>query len=579
MAVVTINDKPVDIGNERLNLVQAAMKGGVFIPHYCWHPALSVVASCRMCLVEVGEKKPDGTIAMQPRVVPACQTPAKDGTVCITNSEKAKFSQGRTLEGLLLNHPLDCPVCDKAGECLLQDYSYRFGNSTSRMVDPKNTPPNKPDIGEHISLFTDRCIMCSRCVRFTREISGSSELMVTNRGHHSEIDIFPGEPVNNKLAGNVVDLCPVGALANKEFLYKQRVWFLRNEKSVCAGCSTGCSITIDHNKDIVYRIRPRENPQAQGYFICDEGRFDFAYVNGKDRFELPLISTADERLLAGRAIDGVVATTSRLNPSARDAVLAPAPPYARPANWETTIATIRSELSEIARKDGSAIAGVVSPMLTVEEAFLFAKFIKGISKDARLYLGWIPVVGADEHFPQDRHGNAIGTPKFTIRAEKVPNRRGVEEILKHFQGEVLPFDRFFADVRNTRAAFLTAAYSPRLGPWLNEGQLELLKNIDLLIVQDLTPSPITQAARFVLPAASFAEKDGVFVNHANLAQAIQWAVRPGAMGRTDGQIFLNLLDRRGLLQAVAIRQELGREVPFFAALAGDLGEYGIRLGV
>src|SRR5579862_8287819 len=146
MAVVYINDKPVDIGSERLNLIQAAEKAGVFIPRYCWHPALSVVASCRMCLVEVGERKPDGSMAMQPRVVPACQTPAKDGTVVVTNSEKARNAQAQTLEGLLLNHPLDCPVCDKAGECLLQDFSYRFGRSVSRMIDPKNTPPNKDHI-------------------------------------------------------------------------------------------------------------------------------------------------------------------------------------------------------------------------------------------------------------------------------------------------------------------------------------------------------------------------------------------------------------------------------------------------
>src|SRR2546423_1042875 len=287
MAVVYVNNKPVDIGTEKLNVIQAAMKGGVFIPHYCWHPDLTVVASCRMCLVEVGEMK-DGKPVMQPRVVPGCQTMAKDGTVIVTNSDRATAAQQQTLESILLNHPLDCPVCDKAGECMLQDFSYRFGNSKSRMVDPKNTPPNKPDIGEHIALFTDRCIMCSRCVRFTREISGSAELMVTSRGHHSEIDIFPGEPVNNPLAGNVVDLCPVGALANKEFLYKQRVWFLKDQKSVCAGCATGCSIHVDHNKDIVYRIRPRENSQAQGHFICDEGRFDYAYVNGKERFDRPL---------------------------------------------------------------------------------------------------------------------------------------------------------------------------------------------------------------------------------------------------------------------------------------------------
>src|SRR6476659_2800352 len=258
MATVYVNDKPVDIGNERLNLIQAAAKAGVQIPYYCWHPALTVVASCRMCLVEVGERKPDGTVAMQPRVVPACQTPAKDGTVIVTNSERAKYSEAQTLESLLLNHPLDCPVCDKAGECLLQDYSYQFGRSSSRLVDEKNQPPNKPELSSTITLFTDRCIMCTRCVRFTREISGTAELQVTSRGHHSEIDIFPGEPLENKLAGNVVDLCPVGELGSKDFLYKQRVWYLKETDSVCPRCSTGCSGHVDVNKDIGYRLRPRE---------------------------------------------------------------------------------------------------------------------------------------------------------------------------------------------------------------------------------------------------------------------------------------------------------------------------------
>src|SRR5690242_8343963 len=289
MATVYVNEKPVDIGSEKLNLVQAAEKAGVLVPHYCWHPALTVVASCRMCLVEVGERKPDGTVTMQPRVVPACQTPAKDRTVVIADGPRARDAQQQTLEDLLLNHPLDCPVCDKAGECLLQDYSYGFGRAQSRMIDLKNTPPNKPYIGDNVTLLTDRCIMCSRCVRFTREISGTAELQVINRGDHSEIDIFPGEPCNNKLAGNVVDLCPVGALCSKDFLYKQRVWFLKDQKSVCPDCSTGCSIHVDHNKDIVYRLRPRENPQAQGYFMCDEGRFDYHYINDKRRLTSPLV--------------------------------------------------------------------------------------------------------------------------------------------------------------------------------------------------------------------------------------------------------------------------------------------------
>src|SRR5438132_7695602 len=187
MAVVHVNGKPVDIGGDRLNLVQAAARAGVFIPHYCWHEALTVVASCRMCLVEAGEKKPDGSVVMQPRVVPACQTPAKDGTVVVTDSPKAKYAQGQSLESLLLNHPLDCPVCDKAGECTLQDFSYNFGNAQSRTIDVKRTPPNKPHIGPNVTLFTDRCIMCSRCVRFTREVSGEAELQVVNRGDHAEI--------------------------------------------------------------------------------------------------------------------------------------------------------------------------------------------------------------------------------------------------------------------------------------------------------------------------------------------------------------------------------------------------------
>src|SRR6266404_1766824 len=287
MAVVYVNDKPVDIGNEKLNLIQAALKGGVFIPHYCWHPALTVVASCRMCLVEVGERKPDGKITMQPKVVPACQTPAKDGTVVLTDSQRARFAQEQTLESLLINHPLDCPVCDKAGECLLQDFSYNFGRSQSRMIDDKNTPPNKPHLSDTITLFTDRCIMCSRCVRFTREISGTAELQVINRGNHSEIDIFPGQPLNNKLAGNVVDLCPVGALCSKDFLYKQRVWWLKTADSVCPNCRTGCSVYVDECEDHVYRLRPRGNPQAQGSFMCDEGRFGWKYIHSDERITLP----------------------------------------------------------------------------------------------------------------------------------------------------------------------------------------------------------------------------------------------------------------------------------------------------
>jgi NADH-quinone oxidoreductase subunit G len=547
MATVFVNGKPVDIGNEKLNLIQAAQKAGVLIPHYCWHPALTVVASCRMCLVEVGERKPDGTISMQPKVVPGCQTPAKDGTVINTNTPKAKDAQHQTLEDILLNHPLDCPVCDKAGECLLQDYTFNFGRAESRMIDEKNTPPNKPYIGDNVTLFTDRCIMCSRCVRFTREISGTAELQIVNRGHHSEIDIFPGDPLNNKLATNVVDLCPVGALCSKDFLYKHRVWNLKTKASVCADCSTGCSIWLDGNKNIVYRLRPRVNPQAQGYFMCDEGRLGYHYVNSIDRF-----------------LRTMVRREGKLTPLA----------------WTEIVPMIRRAFQGAAQKDAAGVVGVLSPFLTCEEAYLLARFLKGLSGQVRLVLGPVPVVGEDDTYPKDRRGNPIQPVKFTIRAEKCPNRRGVEEVLRHFQGDIISFDAVVRDAVEGRvqALYLAASYAPRPGGWVNEMQAQALQRVPLVVCHDLLPSPVSNFAHFVLPGAAWAEKDGTFVNHAGLAQAIHWGVTPTGEVRTDGQVFLDLLERRGLVHAPSLRKEMAAEVPYFAALAeGDPGEYGISL--
>jgi NADH-quinone oxidoreductase subunit G len=545
MATVYVNDKAIDIGDETINVIQAALKGGVFIPYYCWHPALTVVASCRMCLVEVGERKPDGSEVVPPKVVPACQTPAKDGMVVRTTSERAVGAQHQTLEDLLLNHPLDCPVCDKAGECSLQDYSYRFGRSESRMIDQKNTPPNKPNIGPNVSLFTDRCIMCSRCVRFTREISGTAELHITHRGTHAEIDVFPGDPLDNKLASNVVDLCPVGALCSNDFLYTHRVWNLKTKDSVCADCSTGCSTHIDSNKGILYRLRPRDNPRAQGYFMCDEGRLGYHYVNSAQRV---------------------------LRPHARtDGKLNPAP-------WNEIASAIRKGFKEAATKDAWSAVGVISPFMTCEEAYLFAKWLRGLSPYALMVLGPVPVVGEDDTYPKDRRGKAIEPVKFTIRAEKCPNRKGVEAVIRHFQKDPVSFDDVIAGAANVKALYLAAGYPPRQGGWITEAQANAIKNVPLIVCQDLFESPASAVARYVVPAAAWAEKDGTFVNHAGLAQAVQRAVAPAGEVRTDGQVFLDLLERRGLVHAPALRKELAAEVAYFQPLAGgDPGEYGIQL--
>jgi NADH-quinone oxidoreductase subunit G len=543
MATVYINDKAVDIGDKKLNLVQAAELAGVTIPHYCYHPALSVVASCRMCLVEVGEKKPDGTVVMQPRVIPACQTPAKDNTVIQTATAKSKSAQAQTLESILLNHPLDCPVCDKAGECKLQDYSYNYGNSESRMVDEKNTPPNKPDLGNNISLFTDRCIMCSRCVRFTREISGTAELHVVNRGSHAEIDVFPTEPLNNKLASNVVDLCPVGALASKDFLYTHRVWNLKTQDSVCAGCSTGCSIHLDTNKNVVYRLRPRENPNAQGYFMCDDGRLGYHYVNSSNRISKPYMKSESGTDLS---------------------------------SWKDILPALRADLIAVASKTPSGIAVMLSPFLTVEEGFLLATFIKSISPKSKLVLGPVPVIGEDDYYPKTR-GSVAPQVKFTIRNEKCPNKKGIEQIIKHFEGDVILVSDYLS--KNTpEALFIAAGYQGEEVAWFDNNLLGLFKKVKLLITQDLFPSALTDVSKYIIPSAAFSEKEGTFVNFAGLAQELHWACVPLKQVRTDGQVYLDLLERKGLLQAANIRDEIAKSIPYFSRLAGGkLESDGVHL--
>lgn len=542
MAVVTVDGNAIEIAPGAKNLVQAARQAGVEIPHYCWHEALSVVASCRMCLVEVGEKKPDGTIAMQPKLVPACQTPAKDGTVVITQSAKVKQSQRATLEYLLLNHPLDCPTCDQAGECLLQDYSFRYGNPETRLREPKIQKPDKPHIGEHITLFTDRCIMCTRCVRFTREISGTAELQVIHRGAHEEIDTFLGIPCNNALAGNVVDICPVGALCSKDFLYKQRVWWLRTKPSVCPDCATGCSIHVDQNHDTIYRLRPRPNPQGQGHFMCDLGRFGFHYIHSSTRLKEPTIRR-----------DGV----------------------ARRASWDELIGKVRGDLEDWCEREPAALAIVFSPFMTLEEGYLLAHWIRGLSREARLVLGPVREVGQDDEYPKDVHGKPRPPIKFTIRKEKCPNRRGIEGILAAFGPDFLSFADLLSAVDSGLVRAVYAIGGDPAG-WTSAAA-KCFARLEWLAVQDILPSPLSERANYVLPSGGFAEREGTFVQHAGLAQRIERAIHPPDEARPDGRILWDLVGRRGLFHAETIREEMARELDGFAELADAIPADGVFL--
>jgi NADH-quinone oxidoreductase subunit G len=548
MPTVYVNDKPVEIGDKKLNCVQAAELAGVLVPHYCYHPGLSVVASCRMCLVEMGDLK-DGKVTMIPKVFPGCQTPVKDGSVIITGEyekrdktnaalaydpaykpgDRAKKSQADTLEGLLLNHPLDCPVCDKAGECKLQDYSYQFGRSQSRMVDEKNTPPNKPELSSKITLFTDRCILCTRCVRFTREVSGTAELQVVGRGHHEEIDVFPGFPLENKLSGNVVDLCPVGALGSKDFLYTQRVWYMKSTDSVCAGCSTGCSVHVDTNKDIVYRLRARENLDAQGYWMCDEGRWGYQYTQAEDRILKPHARGADGKL--------------------------------RPTFWRDI--NVKKLMNDELYVSAKRAVVVLSPFLTTEEAYQLGKAAKSLSNEIRLVLGPVPVVGEDDHYPKNVRGEHVPPAKFTIHAEKCPNRAGVELVLKKLQGEVISFETI---VKQDLTLMWFAGGYPK-AEYVNSAIPDNWKAPGVVIVQDLFQSKLTAVAKYVFPATTVFEKDGSYINHAGITQSFTKIVKPTAEIRSELQLAMDLAGKRGLAQMSTVRAELATDIPALAELA------------
>ncbi len=561
MGSVRINDIEIDV-DPKANIIQAAQQAGVEIPYYCWHHDLSVVASCRMCLVEVGEKKPDGTVSMLPKLMPACQTPAKPGTVVVTDSDKVKKSREQTLEYLLLNHPLDCSICDQAGECYLQDYTYKFGRAHSRLNEPKVQRFDKYHIGDQIALFTDRCVMCTRCVRFTREISGTSELHVVNRGSVEEIDVFPGHECNNKLAGNVVDLCPVGALCSKDFLYKQRVWWLKTVQSVCTGCSTGCSIEVDQSEEKVYRLRPRENPQAQGSFMCDEGRFGWKYIASETRLKAPRKGKLLQTTESSDPAEGQ--TKSDLD-------------FSDP--WPGILKDVHSAIAEATRQDAHKFIAVFSPFMTCEESYLLASYLKSVNSGIRLVLGPVPHVGVDDCYPKGAKGESPSPDKvkFTIRAEKCPNRRGVSAILKHFQGQVLEWSAIQSEFasQQIQSAYFVGGYPHSI---LSDAEVKNLLALKLLIVQDILQSKISDQANFVLAAASFAEREGVVINHAGLAQRFYAAVRAPESARADGRILMELAGRRGLFHSDSLLQEIAANIPAFASLnQATLGELGVKV--
>ncbi len=528
MPKITIDEQEIEFA-AGIPVLQAALDAGLDIPHYCYHPGLTVVASCRLCLMEMKMPHPkSGELGWAPKLFPSCQTPARDGMVVRFNSETVVTGRERCMEYFLLNHPLDCPVCDQAGECSLQDYSYKFGKPESRMVDPKLVMPKK-DIGPQTLLYSDRCVMCTRCVRFTKEVSGTSELCITNRGTNSEIDVFPGKPLDNPIQGNVVDLCPVGALLDKDFLFKQRVWFLQSAPSICPGCSAGCAIRVDANDDIVYRLKPRFNPGVNDWWMCDEGRFGWKYA------------LSDERITTPRLRRGSSTKTPK---------------------WEDVSEILQYRFSQHVDEHGSGgMVVVLSPMMSCEEAWLLLSFMLKVGPNVTAVIGPILSVGEDQAFPAGSTGDET---KFIIRSEKAPNRRGLEMIIDQAGCETLSFDEFVESVGDgeVSAAWIVGGYPEKT--WVPKALEKAVGKLELLVAQDLFETKLTAAAAVTLPACAFTERAGCFVNHAGLIQPFESAVAPPNGCHRDGQYLYELAGYQGLYTPDRVRELMAATMSQFA---------------
>src|SRR5579883_1891514 len=280
-------------------MIQACNVAHVDVPHYCYHPKLPVAGNCRMCLVEFGipavgpDRKPilnpDGTpkISKSPRPAIACATPVSPGMEIYTTTPAVKQMREGVLEFLLINHPLDCPICDQAGECKLQEYSVDYGRSESRFAEPKVHKPKRVDLGPRIVLDDERCILCTRCIRFTKDIAGDDALGIVNRGSYNTLSAYPGRQFDNNYTLNTVDICPVGALTSKDFRFQMRVWFLKETKSLCTSCGTGCNTIISSREEKVYRYEPRENDAVNSSWMCDYGRLNYKWIGRPYRLVQP----------------------------------------------------------------------------------------------------------------------------------------------------------------------------------------------------------------------------------------------------------------------------------------------------
>jgi NADH-quinone oxidoreductase subunit G len=470
MAKVTIDGTEVEV-QDGINVIEAAKAADVHVPHFCYHPSLSIVGQCRMCLVEV-----EG----MPKLQAGCATPVKDGmTIHVWNDKVDKARKGQ-MEFLLINHPLDCPICDKAGECPLQDYAFNYGSVTSRYGEFKRTYPgmDRTAIGPHVVQNMNRCIHCTRCIRFTAEITGTSELAFFKRGASSEVGVFPGTPLDNWMSACVTDICPTGALTPREFRFESRVWNLESTESVCNGCDVGCNIFINHRTGQVFRYRPRVNPDVNDHWLCDYGRFSYEQYE-TDRVVVPKVRTEDDYL-------GI-------------------------STWDEALDAIAS-----ASTNAKTAFLVASAQMTNEEAWLAGQLAGKLGAKTGVMvdpIGPIKMKSRTEWLVGDQAG---------------PNFRGVSAVLgTGSAGELL--DRGAAGID---LLFITdARFSERTK---DPAVVARLREAKFLVVQSWDANhPLNDVADVLIPGAIHPEKEGTFTNLQGRVQRIHQAFPPKGQAVSD----------------------------------------------
>jgi NADH-quinone oxidoreductase subunit G len=525
-----ISGKPIPT-----TMIQACELAKQEVPHYCYHPKLPVVGNCRMCLVEYGmpamgpDRKPvlnaDGSpkISKMPRPAISCATPISPGMEIYTNTPGVKQMREGVLESLLINHPLDCPICDQAGECKLQEYSVDYGQSASRFVEAKVHKPKAVDLGPRIMLDAERCILCTRCIRFTKDIAGDDALGIINRGSFNTIATFPGMPFDNNYTLNTVDICPVGALTSKDFRFKMRVWFLKESKSLCTSCGTGCNVIIGSREEKIQRYTPRENDAVNGPWMCDSGRLNYKWIGRDDRLKEVLVRGQKSTWTA--ALNEI---SDKLKKSQAGSVAIVA--SARQTNEELwLLGKLKSKLGAVS--DSVARFGEADKLLVSAD-------INPNTNGARLTGICFTEIGTN--LPQIANGIASGKIKTLIVFG--------EDVTKHGIGA------------------------------------ELLGTLDTLIVSDILPNATTKLAHYVLPGCAHAEKRGTFTNTKGRVQKFMKAVEAPGDARAEWEflhdLVFNVTGQNGFVTIEGLFNAMAADVSAFHGLTwAALGDTGVTVKI